>query len=681
MADDRVATLTRDIAGHAQSKQLDSAREVYSTILREGLTPSRYTYSALINAHVNSGDLVGAARTLQDMEQAGFAPNLIVYTTLLKGHCAIGELVTARRLIEGMGRATPPIRPDARTLNTFMRGCVRVGDLEAARWAFGQLQQWRLVPGPASTVAFGRLLAQGLQLGELREALKEHTARSATEIVHRPSRTANPCMFWERGRCERGLSCSFYHDPAIKQADALQVEAAQRDTELELSVQLAHAAALLGRRSACKHALRRAEGLQAAAASQEASGAGSGWQRQGGQGWPSGGGWSSGGGGGGGEEREEMRYGTGLHAGFRRAELARDAARLSAYLEKLPRKKKAPPPSLERYLSRCLIFGTQLEQSGGGGGGGKEEAGEAGEEGGGRSRTAGAAVASRLLDALRRTAGLPQAARLGLTSEKRVRRKLAKAISKKGQLRWKRIFRQRASCDEGKKAREGGGGETQAKETKEEDLPIKIEVASGTGDWVIAQALADVGKASWASIELRHDRVYSTFARMALQSVPNLCVMGGDAAAIVRTNLKPRSVSHAFINFPEPPSGFEGYDASNELHLLTSAFFTDLHRVLRPHGMLTILSDNGRYSRTLAATLGRLRGAATGSAAPVPLMVSEELPDVAQYEEIEGVRLYHGVPGRECGHLQSESSYFDRLWEYRQGEETERFYMLLRRPQ
>ena len=74
MADDaRVAVLTRQIASHAQTKQLEAARGAYDTIIAEGLAPSRYTYSALINAHVTSGDLAGAAAVLAQMEQAGFA--------------------------------------------------------------------------------------------------------------------------------------------------------------------------------------------------------------------------------------------------------------------------------------------------------------------------------------------------------------------------------------------------------------------------------------------------------------------------------------------------------------------------------------------------------------------------------------------------------------------------------
>ena len=82
--ENRVAALTQEIATHAQSKQLEEAKALFNTILREGLKPSSYTYSALINAHVNSGDLVGATRTLEEMVHGGFKANVIVLTTLLK---------------------------------------------------------------------------------------------------------------------------------------------------------------------------------------------------------------------------------------------------------------------------------------------------------------------------------------------------------------------------------------------------------------------------------------------------------------------------------------------------------------------------------------------------------------------------------------------------------------------
>ena len=149
--------------------------------------------------------------------------------------------------------------------------------------------------------------------------------------------------------------------------------------------------------------------------------------------------------------------------------------------------------------------------------------------------------------------------------------------------------------------------------------------------------------------------------------------------------MKANRESRTFESRPDrPPSGYQGFEADNSLHLLTADFFIDLHRLLTPGGKLTIFSDNGRYCRALAALLGKLTSPSAAGSKPQPLLVSEELgggSSAPSFELIGRVKLYLGVPGVECGHLQSESSYFDRLWEYRQGEETERFYMVLHRPE
>jgi hypothetical protein len=325
----------------------------------------------------------------------------------------------------------------------------------------------------------------------------------------------------------------FWHDPAIRQHDAHQTEAAERDAELELTVQLAHAAALLGRSNACTKALARADELQrkATAAEKDTSHTQQAW---------------------GGDERDELRYGTGMHAAFRRTELSREAERIRTHVTTLPQKpakhsgkrkrgaaasedeRGAAPlaPRLNSYLCRCLVFGVTLE------GEGSSEAGAVD----GVSAAADEPLAARLLRALHRTAGLSNACRLGLASEKTVSKQLERMLTRKGKLKWERIFRplkhERAQ---------------DASATAPKPLPIKIEIASGTGDWVVAQALADVGTAAWAAIELRHDRVYATLSRMALQRVPNLCAMGGDAAAIVRQHVPSASVRRAAL--ASPPRG------------------------------------------------------------------------------------------------------------------------------
>ena len=101
--------MTRHIAACAREKRLGEARETFRQLRDvEGLAPTAYTYSNLMNAHVASGDLAGAAAAFADMQAAGFAPNVVVYTTLLKGYCAAGRLEEAWDLLETrMARGRP----------------------------------------------------------------------------------------------------------------------------------------------------------------------------------------------------------------------------------------------------------------------------------------------------------------------------------------------------------------------------------------------------------------------------------------------------------------------------------------------------------------------------------------------------------------------------------------------
>ena len=135
---------------------------------------------------------------------------------------------------------------------------------------------------------------------------------------------------------------------------------------LELSCQLAHAAALLGRPAACRHALRRADGLQTELASHSSA-------------------WG---------DANEL-------ATFRRAELARDAKRVAEYSSRHLGRASASARRLAPHFCRTLLFSSRL-------------AGAAGAAG---APSGGDALAATLLEALTRTAGLRQACRLGLAAE------------------------------------------------------------------------------------------------------------------------------------------------------------------------------------------------------------------------------------------------------------------------
>lgn len=88
----RLQLLNKQIAMHGQRKQLTKAQRVYEQIRGEGLTPSDYTHTNLINAFVRSGDIAGALRQLGAMQSAGARPNVVTYTALIKGLCSIGDM-------------------------------------------------------------------------------------------------------------------------------------------------------------------------------------------------------------------------------------------------------------------------------------------------------------------------------------------------------------------------------------------------------------------------------------------------------------------------------------------------------------------------------------------------------------------------------------------------------------
>lgn len=44
------------------------------------------------------------------------------------------------------------------------------------------------------------------------------------------------------------------------------------------------------------------------------------------------------------------------------------------------------------------------------------------------------------------------------------------------------------------------------------EAPMKLEICSGNGDWVVAQAKKEP-TSNWAALELRHDRLHNIFSR------------------------------------------------------------------------------------------------------------------------------------------------------------------------
>lgn len=194
---------------------------------------------------------------------------------------------------------------------------------------------------------------------------------------------------------------------------------------------------------------------------------------------------------------------------------------------------------------------------------------------------------------------------------------------------------------EEEKANEDEDGEDGGKS----NIPIKLEIGSGNGDWIVAQAAADrvitghnhsssdgspsntiTVRGNWIACELRCDRAHHIWshhflstkhlvssihsvdqdASTVMRGGNNLAVLGGDASKIVKERIPVESISSIFINYPQPPERVAGDHKNQGKHLLTMEFFLDMMTILKKKGSITILTDNLSYAQSLALTVATI---------------------------------------------------------------------------
>ena len=184
-------------------------------------------------------------------------------------------------------------------------------------------------------------------------------------------------------------------------------------------------------------------------------------------------------------------------------------------------------------------------------------------------------------------------------------------------------------------------------EKKSREIPIKLEIGSGNGDWIVAQAAADrivessshnaeksiTVRGNWIACELRNDRAHHIWSNhfltarhlisspqsehydvsTAMKGGNNLAVLAGDASKIVKNFIEKETVSSIFINYPQPPERVAGDHKNQGKHLLTHEFFCDMMGILKKKGTITILTDNLLYAQSLAQTIATMNKTALHS--------------------------------------------------------------------
>jgi pentatricopeptide repeat protein len=707
-----IKLLNKELSVCAMKKQLTDAKKKVKTAVKKGLVLDVHTYTNLINCYARCGDVNGAKSTLASMTDKGVKPNVITWTAMLKGCCDAGDLTSARDIFvhemlqlpggkkkgggvesssaAGGERKTKKVKvavdtalyPNERTLATYLRGCQRIGALALALEAY---RMWNtMAPQQQQSIASG---GDNDNNGDDNDTQDGFVADSSAGSPLAAS-------LYMVSMCCQGLDLQAACDIA---ASKMNLGLDRVINEQTVTLEHATAALCIARAFAMRGYAGQAQGWmevsRRCAKESKATGLLHAMQSHSKSSVPV----------------PSATAGGGLFQTHQRLELQSELAALQPFLSFSGDKDGSSDHrtrALADQFAKFFVVGFN----------GKADLLASLTESGGQTvqqqrENKGVLTAADLMTALREKCGVV-ASLLGEEQYALVERRLQESvIADSGIIDFSRAF--------GAPLGSGGG----IPSTK----PLKLEVGAGGGEWAVAQAAADKGKANWAALELRCDRAHQIFSKQLFAhttafrggaSSPdssNLCVVAGDALKILRSNVGSDTVSAVFVNHPEPPersmlvdkrssSGVKGGGGRDKAaasvegsagskvqgkHMLTEAFFADCGRVLKMDGTVSIVTDSLPYAKLLTEIVGSF--AHDDYTFESCIQADDDDDDVVNdrgigsVEKVELVKenrgkkvvLWRGEPGSSCGHSTIASSYFDRLWD--KGNKKRRWYLYLRK--
>jgi tRNA (guanine-N7-)-methyltransferase len=128
------------------------------------------------------------------------------------------------------------------------------------------------------------------------------------------------------------------------------------------------------------------------------------------------------------------------------------------------------------------------------------------------------------------------------------------------------------------------------------DRPISIEYCSGNGDWIVERA-KNAPQNNWLAVEKKLDRVKKIWSKMANNGLTNLVVVWAEAFGFTKQFLDSESIQEVFVNFPDPWP--KRKHAKNRL--ICPEFAFELARVMKPKGVMTLVTDDEAYAASMLA--------------------------------------------------------------------------------
>ena len=622
----------------SQRKRLRDALAVYRDPSNNAIRDGHHG-SIVVDCCSRCGSVEEGEKIVSEMERAGISVSIQAQTALLKGYAHSGQIAKGARLYRSMCRArNKRNRPNVRTLNTLLRGCL---------WTAATLQE----TSDCKTHVVGGVVTS-------EEAWKQSEALDITFDLS--SYEYSIALLCQALRCNEAIQ----RLDEMKQAFSSEGSDGFYESLAVSAICLSRAFMLLDEKDKAAGMAREAKkSIETALANADKKMK----EEEGASAWASGGKRSF-------KSADSRRSSS--NTLFRSHRLREIKAEASLILDKCSGKlSSAERPLLPRYLTTRLLYFS--------GGGTTDLAAIQRGTGTENSRKFSVdKVSNQLLTSLWSSFGLSVAVGRAAKTQSinaEISRNDRKALRKAGIHSSTTVISADGYVDFGKVF-------AQERKTKR---PIHIELGAGAGDWIAMQAENNPGD-DWVSVELRSDRVAQTFSKIMMISRPNcpplknFCCVGAECGSFLRRSVHDKSITTIFVNHPEPPT--QTYGASDQdilnvksgaepAHMLHSETLIAAAKCLKAsgEGRLVIVTDNRWYGSLICSTLEQVMEKEGKLLFPIELHVSD-----GYRKETRGctVPMYEGPPNEAIGHTSSSgtsgTSYFDRLWQTGAGTHAER---------
>jgi len=125
-----ISHINAQIAACARRGDASQAEEVFKTMLRYGVRPTRCTFNSIINAHKVRGDMQQAKAWFGQLVRSGMAPNSVTYTMMISGCAEAADVRGAESWFEEM--QSRGCLPTEHTLNALIKAYANAEDYQGA---------------------------------------------------------------------------------------------------------------------------------------------------------------------------------------------------------------------------------------------------------------------------------------------------------------------------------------------------------------------------------------------------------------------------------------------------------------------------------------------------------------------------------------------------------------------